>query len=136
MSEWLNIPDNINDYIGFIYIIFNLTNEKYYIGQKKFWKIEKKPPLKCMKRKRLVKKATDWQNYYGSSEELQKDVKFFGKDNFKRVIVECYTRKSMMNYYETKLQFDNNVLFDTNSYNRIINCRINKNQLGKNGDNR
>ena len=40
-----------------------------------------------------------------------------------------------MNYKESKLQFENGVLYDSTSYNSIINCRISKNQLrrGKNG---
>lgn len=38
MTEWKNQPKNINDYVGFIYIIRNHFDDKFYIGQKKFWK--------------------------------------------------------------------------------------------------
>ena len=55
MSEWIGIPDNYEHYQGFVYVITNLKNNKKYIGQKSFWRIEKKPPLKNV----LTKKVTD-----------------------------------------------------------------------------
>jgi len=40
MSDWLNVPEDISKYVGFIYRITNLTNGKYYIGKKKYWHYE------------------------------------------------------------------------------------------------
>lgn len=35
-----------NPPLGFVYKITNLENNKFYIGQKKIQKVEKRPPLK------------------------------------------------------------------------------------------
>jgi len=126
---WEGVIKDIDKYTGFVYIITNISNQRYYIGQKKFWKIEKKKPLKGKKRRRWVKKESDWQTYYGSCEELTNDVKLFGDWNFSREIVRLCKTKSEMNYYEAKLQFEMDVLFDDRSYNRLINCKINARTL-------
>ncbi len=51
------------EYIGFVYLITNLTNGKKYIGKKlaKF-KVTKKP-LKGKKNKRRSTKESDWRTY-------------------------------------------------------------------------
>jgi len=131
MTDWENMPDNIKDYQGFVYIIWNNIKGKYYIGQKTFWKIDKLNPLKGKKRRRWKTKSTNWKDYWGSSKELLNDLEKYGKENFTRIILECYETKSLMNYWETKYQFANDVLFDKNSYNKIINCRISANQIRK-----
>ena len=82
------------------------------------------PPLKGKTRKRKVVKESDWRNYYGSSEELKKDVAEHGKDNFKRTILKLCTCKWQLKYEELKTQLENNVLIRKDSYNGIINLRI------------
>jgi hypothetical protein len=130
VKNWTNIPSNIYKYVGFVYIIENIINGRYYIGQKKFWNRIKLPPLKGKKRKRIIQKESDWQDYWGSSDELKKDI-INNKKHFRRHIIECFKSKSEMNYFETKLQFEKSVLHDPLSYNKIINCRISRNQLIK-----
>ena len=41
--NWL-LPENVNleEYVGFVYKITNLKNNKYYIGKKFFWYNKKK----------------------------------------------------------------------------------------------
>jgi len=81
------------DYIGFVYIITNLTTNKKYIGKKlaKFAKTTYKVvKLKngTKKRKKIRGKIeSDWQEYYGSNDELNKDVLTLGKENFRREIL-------------------------------------------------
>ena len=60
------------EYIGFVYLITNLTNNKKYIGKKltKF-KVTKKP-LKGKKNKRRSTKESDWRTYWGSSPTCKK----------------------------------------------------------------
>jgi len=60
-----NLVEEIADqYIGFVYIITNLTNNKKYIG-KKLAKFKKtRPPLKGKKRKRKSLVESDWQTYW------------------------------------------------------------------------
>jgi hypothetical protein len=122
---------NPSDYIGFVYIIFNMENNRYYIGQKKLWFKRVLRPLKGRKRKRHRIVESDWRAYWGSSEELLRDIERLGKHKFRKQIIRLCKSKAEMNYYESKAQFEKDVLLDPLSYNGIINCRISKNQVYK-----
>lgn len=131
MSEWKNIPKNIKQYHGFIYIITNKKNNRKYVGKKFFWKKKTLPPLKGRKNKRHKLVESDWKNYWGSCKELLEDVKKFGEDCFERKIVKCYKSKGELAYFEAKLQFDKDVLFRDDFYNRIVNCRLHERSVRK-----
>jgi hypothetical protein len=122
--NWINIPDNIEDYLGFVYVVTNLQNNKKYIGKKVFWNKIRRKPLKGKKRVRLDKKESDWKDYYGSSNKLLSDVEKYGKDNFKREIIILCKSKFELSYFELLEQIKNNVLLDDNYYNEIINIRL------------
>ena len=115
------IPDN---YIGFVYLITNLTDGKKYIGKKlaKFRKT--KPPLKGKKRKRKSLVESDWRTYWGSSEHLLVDVTHLGTENFTREILYFCISRAELSYLEAREQFDRKVLETDEYYNGIINCRI------------
>lgn len=122
------IPD---DYIGFVYIITNLTNNKKYIG-KKLAKFKKtRPPLKGKKRKRKTLVESDWRDYWGSSDKLQADVEELGPENFSREILYFCTTRGELSYLEAKEQFDREVLLSDEYYNGIINVRIGGSQALK-----
>ena len=112
------------EYIGFVYLITNLTNNKKYIGKKltKF-KVTKKP-LKGKKNKRRSTKESDWRTYWGSSPHLQEDVEKIGPDNFTREILYYCTSRGELSYLEAKEQFDREVLKTDEYYNGIINVRV------------
>jgi len=131
MTEWIGLPEdfNVNEWVGYVYIIKCLHTNKKYLGQKKFWKAVKRKPLKGQKRIRRDKVESDWKQYHGSSEKLKADVKELGKHKFERTILMLCTSKAMMNYHETRLQFEHQVLLSPQWYNAIISCRINQNQL-------
>lgn len=109
--------------VGFVYIITDLINDKHYIGIKNF-KSKKQYQLNNKKKSKFVE--SDWQDYYGSSEQLKEQVKLKGKENFKRQIIYLCKTKSAMNYYECLLQMNLNVLASDKFYNSIINIRINR----------
>ena len=89
-AEVTELPD---DCVGYFYCIENLTNGKKYIGKKlaKF----SKTTYKVVKQKNGIKKKkkirskvdSDWLTYYGSNEQLNKDVQTHGKENFTREIL-------------------------------------------------
>ena len=112
------------EYIGFVYLITNLTNGKKYIGKKlaKF-KVTKKP-LKGKKNKRRSTKESDWRTYWGSSDKLNADVEHLGPENFTREILYYCTSRGELSYLEAKEQFDRKVLETEEYYNGIINVRV------------
>ena len=126
------------DYIGFVYIITNLTTDKKYIGKKlaKFAKTTYKVvKLKngTKKRKKIRGKIeSDWQEYYGSNDELNKDVVTLGKENFRREILYYCKTKSECSYIEAREQFSRRVLESNDYYNGHIQVRVHgKHIIGK-----
>ena len=112
------------DCIGFVYQITNTTNGRMYIG-KKLAKFKKsRPPLKGRINKRRYKINSDWQDYYGSSDNLIIDIKRLGKDKFKREILFYCKSKAECNYIEAREQFARKVLESNNYYNGHIRVRI------------
>jgi len=132
------VTDISEDYIGFVYIITNLTTDKKYIGKKlaKFAKTTYKVvKLKngTKKRKKIRGKIeSDWQEYYGSNDELNKDVVTLGKENFRRDILYFCKTKSECSYIEAREQFSRRVLESNDYYNGHIQVRVHgKHIIGK-----
>ena len=128
MSDWLNPPESIENYFGFVYKITKLNpkeNEKYYyIGCKQFNKRVKRKPLKGKTRNRIDHKESDWKEYWGSSKELLTDIEKYGKESYKREILHLCSCKWELKYLEMKEQMIHNVLLDPLSYNGIVNIRL------------
>jgi hypothetical protein len=119
----------IEDYVGFVYLITDISNGKKYVGKKLLTSKRKLPPLKGKTRRRTVVKETDWEKYYGSSEEVKLMVEEKGADNFHREILYlCYT-KGELGYLEAKYQFEHDVLLRDDYYNGIIQCKIHRNHV-------
>ena len=116
----------IGDYIGFVYVITDLSNNKKYVGKKLFMSKRRLPPLKGKTRKRTVIKESDWMDYFGSSEEVKQLVEELGPQNFHREILHLCESKGVMSYLEAKEQFDRDVLLSEEYYNGIINCKIHR----------
>ena len=97
--------EDINDYFGFCYLLTDLENGKQYIGRKYFYSIRKKKGVR-----KKVRSESDWKSYYSSSKKVQQIVKESGPNRFKREILSLYIKKGQVNYNETKLLFQHNVL--------------------------
>lgn len=126
----LEITELPEDCVGFVYLITNLTTNRKYIGKKlaKFSRTKYKTvTLKngTKKKKKIRDKIdSDWQEYYGSSNELNKDVELLGKENFRREILFFCKSKAECSYIEAREQFTRRVLESTDYYNNNIMCRI------------
>jgi hypothetical protein len=127
--EWQNLPDNIEEHFGFVYLISKintegLPNEKlFYVGCKQFNSRTRKAS-KTSTRKKIIIKESDWKNYYGSSRELLEEIKRLGKDQFKREILHLASCKWELKYLEMYEQVQRKVLFDDRYFNGILNLRI------------
>ena len=131
---WLFEDQNIEalpeDCIGFVYLITNLVSGRKYIGKKlaKFSKTSVKTvKLKngTKKKKKIRSKIdSDWQDYYGSNEELKKDVLTLGPEQFKREILYYCKSKAECSYIEAREQFRHQVLESDDYYNGHIQVRV------------
>jgi hypothetical protein len=118
------------DCIGFVYNITNTVTGRQYIGKKlaKFSKTTYKTvKLKngTKKKKKIRSKIdSDWQEYYGSSVELTKDIDTLGKEHFSREILHYCKSKAETSYVEAREQFDRKVLESDDYYNGHIQVRV------------
>ena len=116
--------------IGFVYCITNNITGRKYIGKKlaKF----SKTTYKTVKQKNGIKKKkkirskidSDWREYYGSNDQLNKDVEQQGRENFQREILYYCTSKAECSYIEAREQFSRRVLESDDYYNGQIAVRV------------
>jgi hypothetical protein len=130
LHENTHVEQLPEDCVGFVYQITNTVSGRKYIGKKlaKFSKTSYKVvKLKNgnKKRKKIRSKVeSDWQLYYGSNDQLNKDIAELGSDNFTREILFYCKSKAECSYVEAREQFNHRVLESDDWYNGQIVCRI------------
>lgn len=111
--------------IGFVYVIFNVTNNKIYIGKKNLYSTRKKKLSKKLlegrdrrlKTYEYVTKESNWLHYTGSNPQLNEDIKN-GDVIVKSIIATCKSSYELT-YTEAKYQFKLEVL-ESDNYNDNI----------------
>ena len=119
--------EQIGDNYGFVYEITGPDGKKY-IG-KKFFYSQKTKQVKGKKKR--MKVASDWQTYFGSNEELKKDIDKHGKQQYNRNILHLCKSKGECGYLEAKEQFIRGVLESDDYYNSWIMVRVRKSHIKK-----
>lgn len=129
MTTWLYenkeleaIPEG---YFGFVYLITNKITGRKYIGKKQFNSYRSKKVKDKKRRKRYVLES-DWKEYWGSCEELLKDIESLGEDSFKREILKLCKTKGELTYSEVEYQIKNDVLtaLDAKGHRLYYNSNI------------
>jgi hypothetical protein len=137
LFEGKNIEVLPEDCVGFVYLITNNLTGRKYIGKKlaKFSRTTYKTvKLKNgnKKKKRIRGKIeSDWQTYYGSNEQLNKDVTQLGSENFTREILYYCRSKAECSYIEAREQFSRRVLESDDWYNGHIQVRVHGSHIKK-----
>lgn len=133
----VEVQDLPEDCVGFVYLIINNVSGRKYIGKKlaKFSKTTyKMVKLKngTKKRKRIKGKIeSDWRGYYGSNDQLNKDVEQLGSENFTREIIYYCNSKAECSYIEAREQFRLKVLESDDYYNGQISVRVHGSHIKK-----
>ena len=124
---------------GFVYIITNKFNKKFYIGKKILRnnlskKLTKKEisewskPGRVPKKKKEIKES-NWKEYWGSNKDLLEDLNKFGQENFERRILQFCRTSKQLTYMEMLWQIEFNVLCSDNCYNQSISGRFYRKDL-------
>lgn len=104
----------IKNLYGFIYVTTNLINGKRYVGQTK------------------RDKKGNWKYYLGSGTILKLAIEKYGKENFKKEIIDIAFNKKELNRLEKYYTILFNSVDNDNWYNIIYGGRnTNKDKLGK-----
>lgn len=113
-----------NEYVGFVYIIRNLTNGKNYIGKKLFTKSK---TYQKNKKKKKTRVASDWVTYTGSNEQLNKDIE--DGNSIQKEILHLCKSKGFCSYLETKEILNRDCLLLDSWYNYWVSCKIRRTHL-------
>ena len=119
-----------NECVGFVYLITNTENGRMYVGKKlsRFkttrYKMHTQKNGKKIRKKIRGAVASDWLDYYGSSDQLTRDVETLGRDRFRREILYYCKSKAELNYVEAREQFARKVLESDQYYNGHIRVRV------------
>lgn len=128
-EELKEVPE---DYYGFVYLITDNETGMKYVGKKFFWTKKTLPITKTRKRRKRTLVESDWKSYYGSSPHVRELIEDKGVETLTREILHLCKTRGDCAYYETKEQFDREVLLRDDYYNGIINCRISRSHLSAN----
>jgi len=98
-------------YVGFVYVIHDSYNDRYYIGMKAFsWLVAGKGS-----RRRRV--DSDWRTYTGSSVELNEAIRRHGVHWFDRWVLSMHRTKGSLRMEEVRQILVRDAINDPRFYN-------------------
>jgi len=113
---------------GFVYIIHNTVDDKYYVGKKIFVHGGKKKYIRKGRKVPNYKHGTetDWKTYTGSCSELNDDIVSYGIYKFSFTIIKVYSTRGGLSYGEANIQHKLDVLTmrDSNDKAKFYNGHI------------
>lgn len=124
-QEIVSIEDMPKGTFGFIYEITHIPSGRKYIGKKQLIHVNrvnlgKKELAKLTDRraskKKVVRRESNWKEYFGSSKEVALLIESEGADVFFREILTFVPTKKLLTYYETKELFSRGVLEPGSTY--------------------
>lgn len=114
--------------IGFLYRITHLPSGRYYLGRKM---LEKSKTTQSKGIKKKSKVASDWKDYWSSSEEVKALVAEKGEQEFKReILIFCPTKACLTAGEEYTLHVSGS-MFDPLCFNSNIRAKIFKSWFTK-----
>ncbi len=125
MSHWLYknkiLEEAPEGAFGFVYLITNKKDGKMYIGRKYLGKT-RRVKKKGSKRRKVIRKDSDWRTYISSSKLLQEHINK-NKSNFVFQILAFGKTKGQVNYMEENLHHRYHVSTSELFYNDCIGPR-------------
>jgi len=125
-SHWLYKKKNLNEsplgMFGFVYMITNNDTGKMYIGRKYFHST-RRTKVAGKKRRKIVRKDSNWREYTGSSKKLNADILKMGKNKFKFEILVMGETKGQVNYLEENIHHKFHVVSRSKFYNDCVGPR-------------
>lgn len=113
-GHWENIPVDFEPdrWFGFVYLITHKESGRKYIGKKQLHSYTRKKVAGRKNRKRVVKESK-WKSYTGSCDELNQDIKEYGKDCFDFEILQLCKTRGELTFSEVEHQIKNDVLSES-----------------------
>ena len=126
MSHWLyknkTLEEAPEGYFGFVYLITNLKSGRKYIGRKYFG-TTRRVKVAGKKRRKVIRKDSNWKEYTGSSKELNNDIKTLGMLQFRFEILILGRTKGQVKYLEENIHHRFHVASSYEFYNDCIGPR-------------
>ena len=126
MSHWLyknkTLEEAPEGYFGFVYLITNIKSGRKYIGRKYFG-TTRRVKVAGKKRRKVIRKDSNWKEYTGSSKELNQDIKTLGMLHFRFEILILGKTKGQVNYLEENIHHRFHVASSYEFYNDCIGPR-------------
>jgi hypothetical protein len=118
--------EDIQDHLGFVYLITHMPTGRKYVGKKFFTKAKTK---QVKGKKKKIRVSSDWETYWSSSEELKAEVKTNGEEQYTREILHLCKSRSACSYWETWEIFSRHALLSDAYYNSWVTCKIHKSHV-------